>query len=193
MAAKNTARKSTGGPKKPMSLATGRHSLLAKLDRSPSPTPEPELPPCKWTYVMVRLLDVGGKMACAALASSVSRLLKEHPDVYNLFDYVNLTKEAPHILAGLQKRDDDARVDVYIMIGMLVTEGTRCIYKNIIGREFDSYMAKSGMSLNLCKEQCLFIEESYDDSQPDKETMAAWCMAILRDCEDFEETGVSPI
>ncbi len=85
----------------------------------------------KAAYVMVRLLDVAGKLRPAVIASSIRNALAVHPDVYNIFNYINMSGVDPYILVGVQDRDmgdTGVQKDVYILLGFYVPYDTVFAY-----------------------------------------------------------------
>ena len=176
---KQTARKSTGGaPRRPTLLASKRPREEEEEEDNRA---------YKWVYVMVRLINVAGKLRCAMTATAIRNWLGAHPDVYNLFNYVNLSRAEPHILVGVQARDG-ARVDVYLLVGMMLTVDTVAAYSGVVAQEIDAYMARPNMTLGVTQAHCMYIAEDYHGENEDP-AFAGWCATIIKDCADWAESG----
>lgn len=154
-----------------------------------SPAMEANATVYKWAYVMVRMHDVAHKLRPAALASSINAALAIHPDVYNIFNYINISGTPPHILVGMQDRQGIQK-DLYILLGFYIPSDTDFEYSTVVPQELDAYLARPNMSLGVIPANCLFLSQTWEMNGEDK-AFARWCKGIVRDCEDVAETGMA--
>lgn len=141
----------------------------------------------KWVYAMLRLVDVGGKMRGGAEVRAVSAALERHPDIYNIFNFINIQQEKVHILIG-RKVSCSGRVDMYIMIGMRIRVEVDVRYSYLIGQELDRYLGCGGASFGVDSRTCkLFVENPVSEAKE----FVLWCMEIVKEMDDVMEIGVA--
>lgn len=139
-----------------------------------------------WMYVMVRLIDIDGKVEPDdngdITAQCIMNKLDEMHDVYTLFNTNNTSQAGNHIVVGVENRAKlDDRIDAYILVGMRVVEGTDLSYHNDVSDWFDDILCVEDMSFDITDEHYHVIE---DDAK-----QVVWLESLINDMESVATKG----
>ena len=171
---KHLARKDTGGcaPEYRKKLKEAREALN-----------------CTWVYVMVRFLDIRGRMKVRdgsyLTAYDIIDMCRCPDKVYNVFGAENETNANLHVVVGVQtRRYEHDRLDAYILVGLRVREGqdTKISASDVMVQNLNNHFIHEGCTTKLEPEHITVI---YDDNYEFVEL----CESIIKDMEDKEYIG----
>lgn len=139
-----------------------------------------------WVFYMVRLIDVADKMDIngGITASGVMDLFEEVDDIYELFglDHEEDQPE-PYIGVGVQKRELDTHVDVYVLVGLRVSIGTNVAVNERLQNQWDYWFCVHPSDDDE-PEQTLGLDEDTVHIVQEDTVQVAWLHKIVQDMED---------
>ena len=140
-----------------------------------------------WVYVMVRFLDIRGRMKMNVEghldAQTILNLCTSPNDIYKVFGLENETNARLHVVVGVQaRRYEGDRLDAYILVGFR-TRGIREINADDdLVQDINKHFIYAGVSSRLEPEHITII---YDDDYERVE----FCEDIIKEMEETDYIG----
>ena len=133
-----------------------------------------------WVFYMVRLIDVEDKLDVdgAVTADKIMDIFDEMEGaIYTLFGLEQEQDHEPYIAVGKERRTmRQDRVDVYILVGLKVREGTDVDLFYDISETWCDWFCRAGESIELDEDNTYVVQD--DVSQVE------WLERIVADMED---------
>ena len=163
---KRSARKSAGG------------SYTSKRSRQTKESETLDV----WIYGMLRCTDVDGVLRVSPCwtAENVAEIVMQE-DAYELFGRNNHSDATIHLMVGRERRGDQ-RQDVYILMGMQLSEDEvdKMAFNVHIAQCIDRVLCHDDDTMNITEDNVRFMRDADE---------VRWSMSIIQDMQDVYEIG----